>query len=70
MSSNHRPNVLVFDVNETLLDLTTMTPLFTRLFDDQAIFREWFAQLVLYSQTMTLSGIYTPLVTLVSAHYV
>ena len=60
MSSTHRPNVLVFDVNETLLDITTLTPLFTRLFDDQAIFREWFAQLVLYSQTMTLSGLYTP----------
>ena len=60
MSSDHSPTIIVFDVNETLLDINTLTPLFTRLFDDQAMLREWFAQLVLYSQTMTLSGLYTP----------
>ncbi|MEQ9124605.1 MAG: haloacid dehalogenase type II, partial [Alphaproteobacteria bacterium] len=27
---------------------------------DGAVLREWFAQLILYSQTMTLSGLYTP----------
>lgn len=60
MSSNHIPNIIVFDVNETLLDINTLTPLFTRLFNNQAVLREWFAQLVLYSQAMTLSGLYTP----------
>ncbi|MCO7230956.1 MULTISPECIES: haloacid dehalogenase type II [unclassified Cobetia] len=54
------PNVLVFDVNETLLDITTLSPLFGRVFGDEGVLREWFAQLVLYSQTMTLSGRYTP----------
>lgn len=60
MSTQPSPAILVFDVNETLLDIDTLTPLFTRLFDDASILREWFAQLVLYSQTLTLSGIYTP----------
>lgn len=54
------PPIIVFDVNETLLDITTLEPLFERVFSDRQVFREWFAQLVLYSQTMTLSGLYTP----------
>ncbi len=54
------PSILVFDVNETLLDITTLEPLFARVFGDRAMLREWFAQLILYSQTMTLSGLYTP----------
>ena len=60
MSSEHFPSIIVFDVNETLLDIDTLTPLFTRVFGKQSVLREWFAQLVLYSQTMTLSGLYTP----------
>jgi 2-haloacid dehalogenase len=53
-------SIIVFDVNETLLDITTLEPLFDRLFGDRSVLREWFAQLILYSQTMTLSGLYTP----------
>lgn len=60
MSSNQSPSIIVFDVNETLLDIDTLAPLFARLFGDRRILKEWFAQLVLYSQTMTLSGLYTP----------
>ena len=60
MSSLYSAPIIVFDVNETLLDIDTLTPLFTRLFGDHNRLREWFAQLVLYSQTMTLSGLYTP----------
>jgi 2-haloacid dehalogenase len=52
--------IIVFDVNETLLDITTLEPLFERLFADRAVMREWFAQLILYSQTMTLCGRYCP----------
>jgi len=52
--------ILVFDVNETLLDITALEPLFDRCFGDPAIMRTWFTQLVLYSQTMTLSGLYSP----------
>lgn len=60
MSQENQRPVIVFDVNETLLDITTLEPLFERVFDDPAVFREWFAQLILYSQTMTLSGLYLP----------
>jgi 2-haloacid dehalogenase len=60
MTDQQRIPIIVFDVNETLLDITTLNPLFKRLFGDGAIMREWFAQLILYSQTMTLSGRYAP----------
>ncbi len=60
MMTATQPSILVFDVNETLLDITTLDPLFDRLFGDPAVLREWFAQLILYSQTMTLSGLYNP----------
>ena len=53
-------SIIVFDVNETLLDITTLEPLFERVFGDAFVLRELFAQLILYSQTMTLSGLYTP----------
>jgi 2-haloacid dehalogenase len=52
------PSVLVFDVNETLIDIESMTPLFERVFGDPQAMREWFNQLVLYSMTATLSGHY------------
>ncbi|SBT05481.1 2-haloalkanoic acid dehalogenase [Candidatus Accumulibacter aalborgensis] len=59
MSSDTSTPTIVFDVNETLLDITTLEPLFERVFGDPTVLREWFAQLILYSQTMTLSGLYT-----------
>ena len=60
MTVDRRSPILVFDVNETLLDITTLEPLFERCFGDGATMRDWFAQLVLYSQTMTIAGLYTP----------
>jgi 2-haloacid dehalogenase len=53
------PSICVFDVNETLLDIEFLSPLFERLFGDRQVLREWFAQLILYSEAITLSGIYT-----------
>jgi 2-haloacid dehalogenase len=53
-------SIVIFDVNETLLDIAALEPMFKRLFDDPLVLREWFAQLILYSQAMTLSGLYTP----------
>ena len=50
--------MLVFDVNETLPDIDSLEPLFSRLFGDKRVLREWFAQLVLYSQAVTLAGLY------------
>ncbi|ARU90206.1 haloacid dehalogenase type II [Pseudomonas sp. M30-35] len=60
MPEHRTTPIIVFDVNETLLDITTLNPLFKRVFADAAVLREWFAQLILYSQTMTLSGLYRP----------
>ena len=52
------PSVLVFDVNETLIDIDSIAPLFGRLFGDERVLREWFGQLVTYSMTVTLAGSY------------
>ncbi len=60
MSQNTSVSTIVFDVNETLLDITALEPLFERLFGNRSAMREWFAQLILYSEAMTLSGLYTP----------
>jgi 2-haloacid dehalogenase len=52
--------VIVFDVNETLLDLETLRPTFDRIFNDPAAMRLWFAHLITYSEAMTLAGVYVP----------
>ncbi len=52
--------VILFDVNETLLDLTILEPFFLREFKSPLALRNWFAELVLYSQAMTVSGLYEP----------
>ena len=54
------PSICVFDVNETLIDIEFLAPLFQRLFGDGKVMREWFGQLILYSEAITLSGPYTP----------
>ena len=45
-------------MNETLIDIEALSPLFERVFGDRRVLREWFGQLVLYSMTTTLSGLY------------
>src|ERR1700758_5374136 len=52
--------LIVFDVNETLLDLTTMEPTFERIFGDRGAMRLWFANLILYSAALTVAGCYVP----------
>jgi len=52
--------LLVFDVNETLLDIGVLEPLFARIFVAPGRMREWFAQLILYSETLSLTGDYVP----------
>jgi 2-haloacid dehalogenase len=52
--------VIVFDVNETLMDLDSIKPTFDRIFNDPAAMRLWFADLILYSEALTLSGVYVP----------
>src|SRR5262249_60036407 len=52
--------LIVFDVNETLLDLETMAPTFERIFDDKSAMRLWFANFILYSAALTVAGHYVP----------
>lgn len=58
--SKPRRCIIVFDVNETLLDIEILSPFFEKTFSDARVMRQWFAELILYSQALTLSGSYTP----------
>lgn len=52
------PRTIVFDVNETLLDLSALDPLFEKHFGDAAVRGEWFTQVLLTAMTTTLVGEY------------
>ncbi|MEO8052955.1 MAG: haloacid dehalogenase type II, partial [Acidobacteriota bacterium] len=52
------PRILVFDVNETLLDLNALSPHFQRVFGDKSMLREWFNQVIQFAEAMTLAGDY------------
>jgi 2-haloacid dehalogenase len=54
------PPLIVFDVNETLLDLGTMEPIFERIFRQKGAMRLWFANLILYSVALTVAKQYIP----------
>lgn len=60
MADVPHPAIIVFDVNETLLDIATLEPFFARLFGDRKTMRDWYAQLVLYAEALTLAGSYAP----------
>jgi 2-haloacid dehalogenase len=55
-----RRPIIVFDVNETLLDLDTLHPTLDRIFGDPEALRLWFANLITYSEALTLAGVYVP----------
>src|SRR5258705_2862109 len=59
--------LIVFDVNETLLDLETMEPTFERIFGDKGAMRLWFANLIMYSAALTVAGCYVPFTDIGSA---
>jgi len=59
--------LIVFDVNETLLDLTTMEPTFERIFHEKNVMRLWFSNLILYSEALTLANRYVPFTDIGSA---
>src|SRR5499427_10631090 len=52
--------LIVFDVNETLLDLQTMEPTFERIFRERGAMRLWFANFIMYSAALTVAGYYVP----------
>jgi 2-haloacid dehalogenase len=53
-----KPAAIVFDVNETLLDMSALDPLFADAFSDKAVRRVWFAQSITNALTATLVGTY------------
>lgn len=58
------PSVCAFDLNGSLVDTQGAAPLFRRIFGDKSSVNEWFEQLILYSEDITLSGQYTDFFTL------
>ena len=56
---SERP-VIVFVVNETLMNLDGVNPVFDRIFNDPAAMRLWFGGLITYSEALTLAGVYVP----------
>src|SRR5574341_1547411 len=48
------PEVIVFDVNETLLDLSALDPHFERVFGDASVRQRWFAQVLQSALVATL----------------
>src|ERR687896_620729 len=52
------PRAIVFDVNETLLDLRALDPVFEGLFGEAAVRREWFGQLLQSALVATVTGAY------------
>jgi 2-haloacid dehalogenase len=59
--------LIVFDVNETILDLRTMEPIFERIFGDKRDMHLWFANLIMYSAALTVAGCYVPFTDIGSA---
>jgi 2-haloacid dehalogenase len=59
--------LIVFDVNETLLDLQTLEPTFERIFGEKSAMRLWFANLIMYSVALTVAKCYVPFTDIGSA---
>ena len=57
-SHDTKSPIIVFDVNETLLDLNVLAPVFTRVFGDATMVRVWFDKVVLYSEALSLADDY------------
>ncbi|GHO99615.1 haloacid dehalogenase [Reticulibacter mediterranei] len=59
--------IYVFDVNETLLDLHALDPLFAETFGDASARREWFAQMLQLAFVSTITNEYRDFGTLGAA---
>lgn len=58
MPASTMKRVLVFDVNETLLDVGALDPFFTRMFGDATARREWFGQMLQSAFVSTITHTY------------
>lgn len=54
------PETLLFDVNETLLDLRALRPHFAQLFGDGRVMAEWFGLMLRHSLVATVTHSYRP----------
>lgn len=54
------PETLLFDVNETLLDMQALRPHFERLFGDGRVMAEWFGLMLRHSMVATVTRRYRP----------
>ncbi|MBZ0282117.1 MAG: haloacid dehalogenase type II [Anaerolineae bacterium] len=54
------PHILIFDVNETLLDLRALDPHFTRIFGDAGVRALWFGQFIQSALVTIVTNAYTP----------
>lgn len=53
------PPILVFDVNETLLDLSALNPIFEKCFGGPAVRTEWFQEVLKLAFVTTITGTYS-----------
>ena len=58
---------IVFDVNETLLDMSALDPLFADAFGDKGVRRTWFAQTLQNAMAATIAGTYQDFSTMAAA---
>ncbi|WP_083470197.1 HAD family hydrolase [Rufibacter tibetensis] len=56
--SKKRPGLLLFDVNETLLDLSHMKEAVNTTFGNEMAFQLWFSLLIQYAQVENVTGTY------------
>lgn len=54
-----RKRIIVFDVNETLLDLSALTPHFERVFGDGQVLFQWFGQVLQTALVTVVIGPYS-----------
>ncbi|MDJ0367573.1 haloacid dehalogenase type II [Hymenobacter sp. H14-R3] len=57
-SAPARPKLLIFDVNETMLDLGKLQQAVNQDFESETAFRQWFSLLLQYSLVDTVTGNY------------
>src|SRR6202521_5637018 len=62
-SGQTKPKILVFDVNQTMLDLNALRPHFVRAFGDGKALDEWFSLLLHYSLVVTVADAYADFAT-------
>lgn len=59
--------LIIFELNETLLDSEAMVPVFEKIFGERLAMRLWYDDLIIYSEALTLANIYVPLTEICTA---